>query len=192
MKSLNKNYTMKLKFTLLIFLAFASNINAQEPIDTLVINKEYARSRKTPLKVGSGTIIINKADTLHLVNQIRFSYYQELRELVKGSLDKDIENMVLKYEKILKENDFLFDQLESKSKAQSALYLKTIDQFKTSLDETDRTLDLTQKSLENANNSIDLSLKQISSAQKKQFWKNFGLIGGGVSIGLITGLLLAN
>ena len=183
---------MKQNYLLMLLLVFSSSIYAQEPLDTIVINKEYARSKKLPLKVPGGTFIINKADTLHLVNQIRFNYYQELRELVKDDVGKDIENIVLKYEKILKENDFLFDQLELKSKSQSTLYLKTIGDLKMSLNETDRTLDLSQKSLENANTAIALSLQQISSAQRKQIWKNLGLIGGGVSIGLIAGLLLAN
>jgi len=189
--NLNKKQ-MKLLNLLLITLITISTINAQEPTDTITIDKEYARSRKLPLKVGKGTIIINKADTLHLVNQIRFNYYEELRELVKDDVDKDIENIVLKYEKILKENDFLFEQLEAKSKEQSALYTKTIGELRKSLDETDRTLDLSQKSLQNANAAMELSLKQVTISQKKQFWKNFGFIGGGISIGLITGLLLAN
>ncbi len=193
MKNLNNKHTIKLNqlFAILSFLIIG-NLFAQKPLDTLVIEKEYIHSRKAPLKVGKGTFIINKVDSLYLVNQIRFNYYEELRQLVKDDVDKDVENIVLKYEQIVKENDFLFDQLELKCKSQSALYQKTIDELKLSLNETDRTLDLSQRSLENANNAIDLSIKQISSAQKKQFWKNFGLIGGGVSIGLIVGLLIAN
>lgn len=184
---------MKKTHLLITFLLLITTvINAQNQTDTLVVLKKYARSKKLPLKIGPGTFVINKADTLYLVNQIRFNYYQELRELVKTDVGKDIENIVLKYEKIVKENDFLFDQLAEKNKQQTALYLNTIANLKTSLNETDRTLSLSQKSLKNANTAIALSLQQISSAQKKQIWKNLGLIGGGVSIGLIAGLLLVN
>lgn len=183
---------MKTKYLLLLFL-FVTSINmAQTKLDTIIVEKSYARSKKRPLKVGTGVIIINNSDSLYLVNQIRYNYYQELRKLVNDNIDKDIENIVLKYEKILKEDDVLFNQLEIKCKEQAELYEESIADLKKSLSETDRTLNLTQKSLDNANTAIELGIKQISNSQKKRFWKNFGLIGGGVSIGLIVGLLIAN
>ncbi|SNR16751.1 hypothetical protein [Tenacibaculum jejuense] len=186
--------TIKLTLIITILLSVFNTVYAQKKVkDTIVIGKEYARSRKLPITVNKGTVIINQIDSLHLVNQIRFHYYEELRkELFKNDFGKDIENIVLKYERIVEENNELFDQLEQKSKAQSDLFKKTISELKKSLDETDRTLNLTQKSLDNANTSIELSMRQIESAQRRQFWKNFGFIGGGIGMGLLLGLLIAN
>ncbi|WP_442265739.1 hypothetical protein ACSIGC_15775 [Tenacibaculum sp. ZS6-P6] len=185
---------IKLTFIISLILSTFSSVYAQNKVkDTITIGKEYARSRKLPITVNKGTVIINQIDSLHLVNQIRFHYYEELRkELFKNDFGKDIENIVLKYERIVEENNNLFNQLELKSKTQSDLFQKTINELKLSLDETDRTLSLTQKSLDNANTSLELSMKQIESAQRRQFWKNFGLIGGGIGMGLLLGLLIAN
>jgi len=178
---------------LLFLLLIMSNwVFSQEPRDTITIGEEYSRSKKAPLMVVEGTVILNKADKLYLVNDIRYNYYEELRELVKDNVDKDVEDIVLKYEKILKENDVLFESLEAKCKEQSQLYEKTIGDLKVSLDDADKILSLSQKSLENANNSIELGLKQIKYSQRKQFWRNFGFVGGGIGLGLIGGILLAN
>lgn len=185
-----------IKLTLLIFitlLTFNNSYSQKKNKDTITIGKEYARSRKLPVTVNKGTVVINNIDSLHLVNQIRFNYYEELRrELFKNDFGKDIENIVLKYERIIEENNELFNQLEEKSKTQSNLYITTISELKASLKETERTLNLTQQSLNNANTSLELSMKQIKSAQRRQFWKNFGLIGGGIGAGLLIGLLIAN
>ncbi len=188
-----KNSTKIVFLLLFLLIPFTSILGQEKEKDTIIIGKEYARSRKLPRTAKKGTIIINQIDSLYLVNQIRFHYYEELRkELFKNDFGKDIENIVLKYERIVEENNDLFDQLELKSKAQSDLFQKTINELKSSLDETDRTLSLTQKSLNNANTSLELSMKQIEASQRRQFWKNFGLIGGGIGIGLLVGLLIAN
>ncbi len=184
-----------MKFNCLLIASLVCGISflyAQETRDSIFIPQEYARSKKAPLTVESGTVIVNEADKLYLVNEIRHNYYEELRQLVNSNVDEDIESIVLKYEKILKENDLLFDSLEEKCKEQSVLYKNTIDDLKLSLNDTSKILDLSQKSLENANSSIELGLKQISYSRKKRFWNSLGFIGGGVSIGLIAGILIAN
>lgn len=184
---------MRTTYLLLIILfAVTSKLSAQQPVDTLVINQEYALSKKRAKVVNKGTVIINNIDSLHLVNQIRFRHYEEIRSLLNQDVDKELENIVLKYERILQENDLLFDQLEEKCADQSQLFQKTIDELKTTLNETDKTLTLSQKSLENANKSIELSLEQVRLSQSRRFWKNFGFIGGGIGIGLLAGILIAN
>lgn len=183
---------MRQTYFLVVLFVLTSNLYGQQPKDTIVIDKAYASSRKVPLTVGKGSVILNHTNKLYLVNELRFNYYEELRLLVKDSIDKDIESVFLKYEKRLIENDLLFDQLELKCKSQSDLYQTTTDALRTSFTEVSKTLNLTKKSLDNANKSIDLGLEQISKSRKRQFWSNFGLIGGSIGVGLITGLILSN
>ncbi len=175
----------------IIVLAITTQAQNQQK-DTLIINEEYANSKKTPIVVNKGTVVISNIDNLHLVNQLRYNFYEELRTIVRDSIDKDIENIVLKYEKILKENDALFNILEDKCNQQSSLYKKSTEGIKLSLTELENTLNLTQQSLESANKSLDLANQQLKESKKKQFWKKFGLIGSGVGIGLLTGILLTN
>jgi len=187
-----KNTNMKRAYILLTLILFSISLSAQINSDTLIIKKDYERTTKSPQIADSGTVIINLSDTLYLVNSLRYQYYEELRGLVRDSIGQDIEKIVLKYEKIITENDFLFFQLEEQCREQSKLYERSIKDMKTSLTEIERNLDLTQRSLENANKSIELGLKQISESQKKKIWQNIGIFGGGVSIGLVACLLFVN
>ncbi len=181
---------MKKKYLLLSLLFLTLDLSAQ--LDTIVVNKNYELSRKFPLIAGSGTVVITHADSIYLFNKIRFEHYQELRQLVRDSIGEEIEDIVLKYEKILTENDMLFAQLEKKCREQSELYEESIVELKKSLNNLDVNLDLTHRSLENANKSLELGLEQIKQSQKKRTWQNIGILGGGICLGLITGLLLAN
>jgi len=178
----------KLVFTLLIITTI---FYAQTKTDTLTISSDYALSKKKPLLVNKNTVIINTIDSLYLVNNIRLSYYEKLRTIVNSNIDKDIEQMILQYESQLNDNNQLFNQLEKKCKSQSQLYEQTISELKISLEKANTDLKRSQEALTNADSAIDTGLTEISKSKRKRFWKTLGLFGGGATIGLLTGFVLA-
>ena len=181
---------MKKLVILVVLSVMCKLLVAQTTADTIVIGVDYERSKAAPILIDSGKVVMNNINQLYLVNQLRFDFYEELRSIVRDSIDKNIESIVLKYEKILTENDLLFDQLETKCTEQSSMYRESTEQIKKSVLEIEFTLELTQQSLENANKSLEISMQQLSASRKSRFWNKLELLGGGIGIGLLTGIIL--
>jgi len=160
--------------------------------DTLLVSQSYANSKKKPLRVGSNTLVINKIDSLYLLNKARFHYYEDLKKVVNGNLSSEIENIVFNYEKIINDNNESFAQLEAKNKEQSILYEKNIDHINETLTTTETSLKEAQLKLVNTDNLLQETNEKLKKSKRKRLLRNFEFLGSGIGVGLLVGLLLGN
>ena len=174
-----------------LILLSAGIAKAQTPTDTIRIDRSYERSKARPTVAPRHSLIINDSDSLFLVNSIRFHYYEELRSLLSDSTDYAMAEVILKYERVLKENDLQYELLAKQCEEQSAFYDRSLEDIRSSLTLTDNTLQLTQQSLQSASGSLQEANEMIRSSRGRTFWDKLSIAGGGVGLGLLIGVLVA-
>ncbi|WP_020567703.1 hypothetical protein [Neolewinella persica] len=182
-----------MKYIIITLLLFVNlDLASQSYNDTITIGPQYDTLMSSPIEIGKGTVVLSQANRIYLVNGLRYKFYEEIRGALNNKNIPNLDDIVLKYEKILNENDVLFSLLEAKSIEQSRLYNKSSESMKASLTNLESTLDLTQRSLASANKSLDLSLSQIDKSRKASFWKKIDMLGTGLAVGVLVGLLITN
>ena len=181
-----------MKRLIFIFMSFAiaAPLFSQIRGDTIQVPESYDKSMAKPIIAKTGAIIFNNSDSLYLVNKIRFNYYEELRTILNDSVDFAIDDIILKYEKSLKESDHQYDLLNKNCNEQSELYRRHIAEVKSSIALTSQTLQLTQESLTNANRSLKEANDLLGKARARHIWQKISIAGGGIGIGILLGLLV--
>lgn len=173
-----------------IFILVSGVAYSQIKSDTLIVDKSYENSYKKPILAKYGTIIINQTDSLYLVNDLRFRYYEKLRMTLKDSLEITLDDIIFKYEKLIKENETAYNNLLENCNQTGLLNQEIITNTETSLDKTIRNIDSTLVSIEKANQSLDKTEKLLKKSKNKQNAGKLTFGIGGIAIGFFIGILL--
>lgn len=181
---------MKKLILFIPYLFLFTTLFGQFETDTIKIEQSYELTKSKPIKIQSGQIVISQANNIYLVNELRFNYYEQLRSILSDSIDFAMDDLILKYEKALKDNDYQYNLLLNNCEEQSRLYQKHTEEVKSSIALTSNTLILTQQSLTNANQSIKEANELMRASKAQRTWQKIGIAGGGVAIGLVLGLLV--
>ena len=158
--------------------------------DTLIIEKCYEENYTKPIIVKSGEMVINNTDSLHLVNNLRFRYYEKLRKYLNDSLDLTNDYIIIQYENLLKSNRIKYLSLLENCDSTSAFFNRFISDTDSTLNLTSKSLKLSQQSLQNAMLSLNEANELLEQERGIQFWNKFTLGIGGVGLGILIGLLV--
>ena len=162
--------------------------------DTILLDAPYFNSFAKPIIAMSGDIVVVNTDSIHLVNNKRFLFYEDLRDVIalEDNCNEQIQEVIARYEASLERNENSFNSL--------------LDNCNETKELTDRLLGVTESSLtvtkglltETQNQLIDTKvlLKEAQKAQRAARRKNTlqkVLIGAGsAAVGILTGVLIAN
>jgi len=180
-----------MKYIITFLIVFATLYTyGQNARDTIRIGDDYAASKGKPIVAHDGTIILVQTDSIYLINGVRYRFYGGLRGYLDDSLDFKTEGLILAYEKNLLETDRIFKDLLRNCTENSKMNDMMLRQTRASLSATQATLDLSQKSLLAANGSLADANEQLRKAKKKNLMKTLITGAGGLSIGILIGILV--
>ncbi len=175
--------------TLVLNMLFGT---AQEPIsDTIWVQSAYSKSTAKPIIINKNSVVYVYADSLYLINNIRYDYYEELREFINDKNNFNNNKLISKYEKMLRENELAYNKLINTCKEGEQKVQQFLADTDTLLQSTKSKLEQTKRSLNDANTSLNLAQSKLKKSKKKQIGSAIGASLGGVSIGLLIGILVS-
>lgn len=160
-------------------------------VDTIFVERSYTNSTEKPKLINANSIVYNNADSVYLVNKIRYQYYERLKAFVDNNDNFNANEVIIKYERLLKENEAAYNRLLENCEKSKQLTDNFVNETEKSLALTNATLDQTQISLENANESLEQANKLLKKSNKKRIWSGLSAGFGGLGIGLLVGILVA-
>jgi len=162
--------------------------------DTILLDTPYFNSFAKPIIAMSGDIVVVKTDSIHLVNNKRFLFYEDLRNVIglEDNCNDQIQEVIARYEASLQRNENDFNSLLSNCNKTSDLTLRVLETTEQSLNNTKLLLTDTQTSLAHANDLLKEARKAQKSSRRKTTWEKVLIGGGAAAIGVLTGVLIAN
>lgn len=162
--------------------------------DTILLNENYTNSFQRPLVAMSGDLVIVETDSIHLVNNQRFLFYEELRGVVEAedNCNDQIQEVIAKYEESLKRNEESFNGLLDNCNKTSDLTNRLLETTETSLKDTKSLLTDTQTSLSHATDFLKEARKAQKASRKKNTIEKVLIGAGAAAVGVLTGVLIAN
>jgi len=160
--------------------------------DTILLNENYTNSFQRPLVAMRGDFVVIETDSIHLVNNQRFLFYEELRGVVEAedNCNDQIQEVIAKYEETLRSNEESFNGLLGNCNETKELTDRLLAVTEVSLSDAKALLTETQNQLIDAK----ASLKEARKAQRASRRKNTlqkALIGGGAAaLGILVGVIV--
>jgi len=160
--------------------------------DTIVLGQTYFNSFKKPILTMSGDVVIVNTDSIHLVNNKRFLFYEELRGVIKAedNCNDQIQEVIAKYEISLERNERGFNNLLENCNKASDLTTRLLETTELSLQNTKSLLTDTQTSLEHANELLKEANKVRKTSRRKNTLEKVLIGGGGTALGILIGVLV--
>jgi len=159
---------------------------------TIILDKLYFNSFAKPIIAMSGDIVVVNADSIHLVNNKRFLFYEELRDVIKAedNCNDQIQEVIAKYETSLQRNENDFNSLLENCNKTSDLTLRVLETTEQSLNNTKSLLTDTQTSLSLANDFLKEARKAQKASRRKNTWEKVLIGTGAAAVGILTGVLI--
>jgi len=198
----SNNYYLRKLLLLCCYLCLAHICRAQSLGETLITNKCYEITNDTvtvekcyeetydiPIIVNNNVVVINNSDSLHLINNLRFRYYEKLRKVLDDSLELKNEYILLQYENLLKGNVRQYNTLLENCDSSSNLFNRFMVETDSALKITSKSLELSEQSLENTMLSLKEAKELLEQERGIQFWDKLTIGIGGVGLGILIGIL---
>ena len=162
--------------------------------DTILLDAPYFNSFAKPIIAMSGDIVVVNTDSIHLVNNKRFLFYEDLRNVIglADNCNDQIQEVIAKYEASLERNENDFNSLLENCDKTSDLTARVLETTEVSLRDTRTLLAETQTSLSNATDFLKEARKAQKASRRKNTWEKVLIGGGAAAIGVLTGVLIAN
>ncbi len=160
--------------------------------DTILLDKMYFNSFAKPIIAMSGDIVVVNADSIHLVNNKRFLFYEELRDVIRleDNCNDQIQEVIAKYEASLERNENDFNSLLDNCNKTSDLTTRVLETTELSLANTKSLLTDTQTSLAHANDLLKEANKARKASRRKATWEKVLIGAGGAAVGILVGALV--
>jgi len=162
--------------------------------DTIILDAPYFNSFAKPIVAMSGDIVVVNTDSIHLVNNKRFLFYEDLRDVIRSedNCNDQIQKVIARYEASLERNENDFNSLLDNCNKTSDLTLRVLETTEQSLSNTKTLLTDTQTSLAHANDLLKEARKVQKTSRRKSTWEKVLIGTGAAAIGVLTGVLIAN
>jgi len=162
--------------------------------DTILLDKTYFNSFARPTIAMSGDIVLVNTDSIHLVNNKRFLFYEELRGVIRAedNCNEQIQTVIAKYEASLERNEEGFNNLLENCNKSSDLTARLLETTELSLQNTKSLLTDTQTSLAHANDLLKEANKVRKQSRRKNTLEKVLIGAGGTALGILVGVLVIN
>ena len=159
--------------------------------DTLFIPAEYGEVMQPHIIARSGSLIMNQADSLHLISHDNFQLIEGLAENMRSMDSLFIELQEL-YDKDNQANQDMIVRLNTLLE-QSLLQNQLVqDVSESRLNQIIPGLNESQQSLKDAELELQMANEQLDEFRRTNRHKGVTYIAGGAVVGLILGLIIAN
>lgn len=160
--------------------------------DTILLDAPYFNSFAKPIIAMSGDIVVVNTDSIHLVNNKRFLFYEDLRDVIglEDNCNDQIQTVIARYEASLERNENDFNNLLDNCNKTSELTLRVLETTEQSLSSTKTLLTDTQTSLAHANDLLK-EARKTQKASRRKSTLNKVLIGVGAgALGILVGVIV--
>ena len=168
------------KVCVIIIILFQDSVNYTIPTS-------YSLSMGKPILISSGDLVKFEADSIYLVNKVRFAFYEELRSKLL-TLDFDCEHAIDLYKSSLRQNSLIANQLIENSESTNQLNLNFINESQLLLNKHNKTLDLSLANLNSAKENLDLAKNELSKIRTNNLFMNILYTLAGIGVGVIIGI----
>jgi len=160
--------------------------------DTILLDKIYFNSFAKPIIAMSGDVVLVNTDSIHLVNNKRFLFYEELRGVIRAedNCNDQIQTVITKYEVSLERNEQGFNNLLENCNKSSDLTTRLLETTELSLQNTKSLLTDTQTSLAHANDLLAEANKVRKASRRKNTLEKILIGAGGTALGVLVGVLV--
>ena len=159
--------------------------------DTILLDAPYFNSFAKPIIAMSGDVVVVNTDSIHLVNNKRFLFYEDLRNVIglEDNCNDQIKEVIARYEASLERNENDFNSLLDNCNRTSDLTLRVLETTEQSLSSTKTLLTDTQTSLAHANDLLK-EARKTQKASRRKGTLNKVLIGvGAAAVGVLVGVI---
>jgi hypothetical protein len=189
---INKSGMMK---RTLIFALLATSLNglAQDDSKTIVLNDTFCFFSHKPLPFTAGTKIYSQCDTMYIINKHRYVLYEKAADVIREKKYVNACNVLIQnYEDRLQAQNKAFNQLYNNYIKLDSVSQRTISDTKNSLIQVNNTIASAQNNIVVVDKKMDDLKKTINQQRRQSFFDKilYGL--GGVAVGILGGLIIAN
>jgi len=178
---------MKISTLILAFFIVCSLAAQRE-----IVIQESGCAQMRPKQILKGkTQIDSGCDTLFLLSKATVKFMEQA--IKDGRVIDDVSNNL--QDTLIQDLRFALDSYEKIHEA----YQQLSGESQEFLQETNRSLDGVNDALAQANKFAEIANENIAAAteliqkeQRNRFWKDLGKIGGGIVVGGVIGILIAN
>jgi hypothetical protein len=185
---------MKKILTLSFFIIFSLNASAQ--VDTskvYILSDTFCFSNKKPLPFTAGSRILIGCDTAYVINKHRYMLYEKAADVIRERKYVNACNVLIQnYEERIEDQNKAFNQLYQNYIKLDSVSQKTIIETKNSLVQVNVTLAKTQNDIIVVDKKMDDIKKTINKQRAQSFFDKIIYGTGGLAVGILVGLLIAN
>ncbi len=162
--------------------------------DTILLDAPYFNSFAKPIIAMSGDIVIVNTDSIHLVNNKRFLFYEDLRDVIRleDNCNDQIQEVIARYEASLERNENDFNSLLDNCNETKELTDRLLAVTESSLSDTKTLLTKTQDDLIDAKASLKEARKAQKASRRKNTLQKVLIGAGAAAAGILTGVFVIN
>ena len=176
---------------LLIFCFLGFHALAQET-HLKKIDPGFDGAKKALLFFKSDTIALD-CDSVYLMNKATYAFFMLIyQNLFSNDLDLVCSNLLQSYEERLQQSHETYQKLLANCKETEKVSFDMMNDTRKSLESTQKTLDYTQLTLDQTLQTLESANKYMKKERSKSIFEKVLLGVGGLGIGLVIGVLIAN
>jgi hypothetical protein len=190
----NINSIFMKKILILLLLTISLKSQGQDDSGkTIVLSDTFCFSNRKPLPFLAGTNIYSQCDTLYIINKHRYVLYEKAADVIREKKYVNACNVLIQnYEDRLQAQNKAFYKLYDNYIKLDSVSQKTISDTKNSLILVNNTIASAQNNIVVVDKKMDDLKKTINEQRRKSFFDKilYGL--GGIAVGILGGLIIAN
>ncbi len=160
--------------------------------DTILLDAPYFNSFAKPIIAMSGDIVVVNTDSIHLVNNKRFLFYEDLRGVIglEDNCNDQIQEVIARYEASLERNENSFNSLLDNCNETKELTDRLLAVTEGSLVNTKTLLTDTQNQLIDAKASLLEAKRAQRTARRKNTLQKVLIGAGAAAVGVLVGVIV--
>jgi hypothetical protein len=181
---------------ILVFILLTASFTSMAQDDStkvVTLSDTFCISNQKPLMFLPGTKMYSLCDTLYIINKHRYQLYEKAADIIRDKKYVNTCNMLIQnYEERLEAQNKAFYKLYGDYIKLTNLSQKTISETKNSLIQVNNTITSAQNNIVVVDKKMDELTKTINHQRKQAFMDKILYGIGGIAVGVLGGLLIAN
>ncbi len=186
------------KITIILLLLSSLHSAAQiddpkDPQGIIILSDTFCFSNNKPTPYLSGTKLTIQCDSVYIINKHRYILYEKAADIIRKKEYVNTCNVLIKnYEERLQAQNKAFDNLYKKYIQLDSISQRTISDTQNSLIQVSNTITAAQSNIVVVDKKMDNLTSTIKEQRKKSFFDKIWFGAGGIAVGIIGGLIIAN
>ncbi len=184
---------MKKIIFLLLLTSSLSTMAQDDSTKMVTLSDTFCISNQKPFMLLPGTKVYSLCDTLYIINKHRYMLYEKAADIIRDKKYVNVCNLLLQnYEERLETQNKAFHKLYADYIKLTNISQRTISETKSSLIQVNNTITSAQNNIVTVDKKMDELTKTVNKQRKQSFIDKILYGIGGIAVGAIGGLLIAN